>query len=89
MDGDTVAAHRAACIVSSTIALARGLGLGFVAEGVETATSLALLTELGCETVQGYYVCRPVPAPQLTDWLRARSDTCQTPRPPAVPSMAS
>ncbi|MDQ1495025.1 MAG: hypothetical protein QOG69_1508 [Actinomycetota bacterium] len=89
MDGDTVAAHRAACIVSSTIALARGLGLGFVAEGVETATSLALLTELGCETVQGYYVCRPVPAPQLTAWLRARSDTCQTPRPPAVPSMAS
>jgi diguanylate cyclase (GGDEF)-like protein len=72
MDGNDVAAQRAASIVSSTIALARGLGLGFIAEGVETATSLAQLTELGCETVQGYYLSRPLPAADLVAWLATR-----------------
>jgi diguanylate cyclase (GGDEF)-like protein len=72
LDGENVTARRAASIVSSTIALARGLGLGFIAEGVETATSLARLTELGCETVQGYYLSRPLPADDLTTWLMAR-----------------
>jgi len=72
MDGDSVAARRAASIVTSTIALARGLGLGFIAEGVETATSLAQLTELGCETVQGYYLSRPLPATDLVAWLDTR-----------------
>jgi len=72
MDGDGIAARRAASIVTSTIALARGLGLGFIAEGIETASSLAQLTELGCETVQGYYLSRPVPAAELTAWLVAR-----------------
>jgi diguanylate cyclase len=74
MDGDGVAARRAASIVTSTIALARGLGLGFIAEGVETATSLARLTELGCETVQGYYLSRPLPALELMAWLISRED---------------
>jgi EAL domain-containing protein (putative c-di-GMP-specific phosphodiesterase class I) len=72
MDGDGVAAQRAASIVASTIALARGLGLGFVAEGVETATSLAQLRELGCETAQGYYLSRPLPAADLIAWLLTR-----------------
>jgi diguanylate cyclase (GGDEF)-like protein len=72
MDGDSVAARRAASIVTSTIALARGLGLGFIAEGVETATSLDQLTELGCETVQGYYLSRPLPATDLVAWLATR-----------------
>jgi EAL domain-containing protein (putative c-di-GMP-specific phosphodiesterase class I) len=88
MDGDSLAAHRAACIVSSTIALARGLGLGFIAEGVETATSLAFLTELGCETIQGYYLSRPLPAAELTAWLAARSDVPQLPAPTSVAAMA-
>jgi diguanylate cyclase (GGDEF)-like protein len=74
MDGHGVEARRATSIVTSTIALARGLGLGFIAEGVETATSLAELTELGCETVQGYYLSRPLPAAALMAWLLARED---------------
>jgi diguanylate cyclase (GGDEF)-like protein len=74
LDGGKVSARRAASIVGSTIALARGLGLGFIAEGVETATSLAVLTALGCETVQGYYLSRPVAAADLTTWLTARCD---------------
>lgn len=38
-----------------------------VAEGVETPAQLARLRQLGCHTVQGYYVGRPVPADRAWD----------------------
>jgi diguanylate cyclase len=49
-------------MVKAVIDLAGGLGLGTVAEGVETAEQVALLRELGCERAQGFYFSRPVPA---------------------------
>jgi EAL domain-containing protein (putative c-di-GMP-specific phosphodiesterase class I) len=49
-------------ICSATIALAHRLGLEVVAEGVETATQHAYLTEQGCDLMQGYLLGRPVPA---------------------------
>lgn len=51
-----------AMIVASTIALARGLGLQVVAEGVESGEQLAHLRRLGCQQVQGFYLHRPAPA---------------------------
>jgi diguanylate cyclase (GGDEF)-like protein len=63
-----------AVIVSSTIGLARGLGLRVVAEGVESADVLEELSGYGCHEAQGYYVSRPVPAPDLTAWLLARPE---------------
>ena len=59
-------------IVRSTIDLARNLGLQVVAEGVETEEAWHQLNELGCTLAQGYYLSRPVPAAELTDWLRRR-----------------
>ncbi len=59
-----------AVIVRSTIELAHGLGLKVTAEGVETPRALELLDDLGCDAVQGYYICRPVPAVELLSWLR-------------------
>jgi diguanylate cyclase len=64
---------RAAALVFSTIALAHSLGLRMVAEGVEDETALTELTRHGCDQAQGYYLCRPVPAPQLDLWLEKRS----------------
>ncbi|MDT7561308.1 MAG: hypothetical protein QOI68_5788 [Pseudonocardiales bacterium] len=61
-----------AFIVRSTIDLGRNLGLQVVAEGVETAAVWDQLTKLGCDQAQGFYLSRPVPAQQLTDWLLAR-----------------
>jgi len=49
-----------ATIVSAIIALAKTLNLKVVAEGVETAEQQAFLTELGCNTLQGYLLGRPV-----------------------------
>jgi len=62
-----------AVIVRSTIDLARNLGLHVVAEGVETEQAWDQLSELGCTLAQGYYLSRPVPAAELTDWLMRRA----------------
>lgn len=52
-------------IVSAIFALAQSLGLKVTAEGVETKRQLALLTELGCDVIQGYYFARPMPVSEL------------------------
>ena len=58
-------------IVRSTIDLAHNLGLAVVAEGIETATALALLAHWGCDEAQGYHLARPMPAGQLPGWWQA------------------
>ena len=58
-----------AVIVRSTIDLAHNLGLKVVAEGVETREILDLLAILGCDTAQGYYFSRPLPAEEFSTWL--------------------
>jgi diguanylate cyclase (GGDEF)-like protein len=47
-------------LVRSTIDLAHGLGMKVTAEGVETAIALALLTGMGCDLAQGYFIARPM-----------------------------
>jgi diguanylate cyclase (GGDEF)-like protein len=49
-------------IPASMIALARGLNVRVVAEGVETEEQLELLRELGCDEAQGYLLSPPLPA---------------------------
>lgn len=51
---------RDALLVKSTIDLAHSLGLKVTAEGVETATALALLKGMGCDIAQGYFIGRPM-----------------------------
>jgi EAL domain-containing protein (putative c-di-GMP-specific phosphodiesterase class I) len=43
-----------------------------VAEGVETDAQLRQLRQLGCERAQGYLLCHPKPAEEISDFLRAR-----------------
>jgi diguanylate cyclase (GGDEF)-like protein len=61
-----------AVIVQSTIDLARNLRLRTVAEGVEDEATWYHLARLGCDVAQGYFLSRPVPAAELTAWLRAQ-----------------
>ena len=60
-------------IVRSTVELAHNLGLRVVAEGVEDGAVQTLLARLGCDQAQGYYISRPLPAAELTNWLLRRS----------------
>lgn len=56
-------------ILSSIIALAQGMNLRVVAEGVETEEQIAILTQTGCDGIQGFHFCRPLPAESLTEFL--------------------
>lgn len=52
-------------LIRSVIEIARSLGLGVTAEGVETEEHAAILAGLGCDLLQGYALGRPVPAEAL------------------------
>jgi diguanylate cyclase (GGDEF)-like protein len=73
-------------IVDAVIALAHGLGIGVVAEGIETASQLERLRELGCDRGQGYLFSRPVPSDRVARLLRSARSTGQS-RPPKSRSM--
>ncbi len=59
-------------IVEAVIALAQKLDLLVVAEGVETEQVLDLLTGMGCDMAQGYYISEPMPAHEVSNWLSER-----------------
>lgn len=58
-----------AAIAQAVIALARGLDMCIMAEGVETADQRAFLSELGCLAYQGFFFSRPVDAQQFEAWF--------------------
>ena len=54
------------------VSMAHALGMSVVAEGVETAQQLAILQELGCNEVQGYFIARPLPAADMAELMARR-----------------
>jgi diguanylate cyclase (GGDEF)-like protein len=54
--------RESAAIVHSIIHLGRALGLGIIAEGVETAAQVQALRLAGASHLQGYYIARPIAA---------------------------
>ena len=62
--------ERDAAIVHSLIDLGRRLGLRVVAEGVDSRQAWTLLAEWDCHEAQGHLLARPMPGPELMQWLR-------------------
>jgi len=62
-------------IVSTIIRMADRLHLNIVAEGVENARAQQVLTELGCDILQGYFLSRPLPQEQFIAWIQSRKQT--------------
>ena len=56
-------------IVDAITSLAKALNLGLVAEGVETKEQMDYLVANGCDTLQGFYLSRPVPAKNIIGLL--------------------
>ena len=67
---DSSSHHRV--LIEATILVARSLGMGTVAEGIETEEQASELARLQCDKGQGYLFARPMPAAQATEWLLAR-----------------
>lgn len=58
-------------IVAAMIAMAHNLGLFVTAEGVEQKNQADFLREVGCDTVQGFYFGKPMPANDLQTLLQS------------------
>ena len=68
---DLITDHNDAAITTAMIAMAHGLGLTVVAEGVETEEQLEFLLNQGCDYFQGYLVGKPMPANEFEALLEA------------------
>lgn len=67
--GDMAGSARDRIVVSGVIEMARSLGLGVVAEGVETEEQLVVLARAGCTSYQGYLCSRPLAADELAAFI--------------------
>jgi EAL domain-containing protein (putative c-di-GMP-specific phosphodiesterase class I) len=65
-----------AAITRAIIAMAHGLRMVVVAEGVETDAQLALLQEYGCDMVQGFYLGHPSPHESIAERLQLPCMPC-------------
>ena len=64
---DTSAHHRV--LIEATVKVAQSLGMNTVAEGIETQSQLDVVRSQRCDKVQGFFYSRPLPAPELLEWL--------------------
>jgi EAL domain-containing protein (putative c-di-GMP-specific phosphodiesterase class I) len=66
----SIAETDAAAITRAVIELGHALGVSVVAEGVETIELWRRLSDWNCDSAQGYFVSRAMPADELLDWVR-------------------
>ncbi len=56
-------------LLESAVSLGKNLGLHIVAEGVEDQDDWDVVSEFGCDAVQGFLVARPMPVSEVPEWL--------------------
>ena len=74
---DASSDSEARSLVETMVAMARGVKMNVVAEGVENEATLAVLAELGCQLAQGYHISRPLPPEEFERWARAPGESKQ------------
>jgi diguanylate cyclase len=65
--------QRRSALIRAIVSLAKDLGLRIVAEAVDRHDQLAFLRRTGCDAVQAFMSCPPLPAAACTSWLRQAS----------------
>ena len=56
--------------LKSTISMISDLGMSVLAEGVETEEQAKWLTELGCDSLQGFYFSKPMPKKEFITLMK-------------------
>ncbi len=59
-------------VLTAIVALARGLGVKVVAEGIEQVEELAILQSLACDYGQGYYFAKPMASDKAGEFISQR-----------------
>ena len=77
---DLASSAKDAAIVDAIAALARSLGLGLVAEGVEEPAQAELLRARHCSELQGFLFSRPLPAEELAEALLTQYHDARAPQ---------
>ena len=65
-----VNSHSQQRLIASMIEIGQSLGIKVVAEGVETMEHASILRDLGCDTLQGYALARPMASAELMQFVR-------------------
>lgn len=60
-------------LLSSILEIGRSLNIRVIAEGVETQAHIRILRDLGCDYLQGYALCRPIPADMIEAFVSGQS----------------
>jgi EAL domain-containing protein (putative c-di-GMP-specific phosphodiesterase class I) len=71
---DVATSADARTIIQAIVSLANGLGYECVAEGVESEIQADILGVIGCETLQGYWIAKPLPQREFERWVTSRAD---------------
>ncbi len=58
-------------LIEATVLMARTLGMGTLAEGIETAAQASMMRALGCDKGQGYLFSQPLEREALVQWVLA------------------
>ncbi len=60
-------------LVNSILEIGRSLNIKVIAEGVETQEHIRILRDLGCDCLQGFALCRPIPAEMVEAFVSGQS----------------
>ena len=64
-------------IADASLGMARQLGMRAVAEGVEDLADWHYIRAAGCQAAQGYFIAKPMRAPDLSVWMRSWTTLCK------------
>ncbi|UCV20650.1 putative bifunctional diguanylate cyclase/phosphodiesterase [Ferribacterium limneticum] len=71
---DLRTSHDSFAIIQAIVGIAKNFNLHVIVEGVETEQQVAILRQLGCNEMQGYFFSRPLPSRQLIEFLQDSQD---------------
>ena len=70
---DNIKNYKNKALIKSIVGLSKDLKYKIITEGVETKEQVNLLTDLGCNIIQGFYFSKPLPIHKMDDLLKNNS----------------